>query len=131
MQSKNIVLLQHPQLSLTADSMGASLATLSIGGPFIDQIATATGIVSSARPSVEARLVVSLLPSHNVESIWCAQAQRQRDIGTVIMYPDSGHPVTLEDCFILDIDRNAYDGSKSATKLTITGSLRNGVLERV
>ena len=119
----HIVVPGFPQLSVTAPYMSKSLALLSFDGPFVDQIGTATGIVNSPVPFVMGQIVVNLLRSQSLSSLWIAQVQVASIIGTVVAYPDSTvfPAIPLSNCSIIDVDPGAYDGADPTTKITMKG----------
>jgi hypothetical protein len=119
----HIVVPDQPQLNATAPYMGKSLAVLTLEGPFVAQIETATGIVNSPLPFVMAQLVVSLLRSQSLAALWLAQAQSASMLGSVVAYADSINfpPITLANCSITDIEPGAYDGVDPSVKVTIKG----------
>lgn len=107
--------------------MRTSGATLYSNEQFADTIGTATGAVSSPKPSIRAQFVVHVLRSRvAVSQAWLSQAQNMRVIGSVIGYPrDGASSVTLENCAITNIDPDTYDGSDPTMVITIDGSLPN------
>lgn len=119
----NVVVTNFPALSVTAPFMSKSLAQLTFDAPAVDQIATATGIVNSPVPYVMGQLVVNILRSQSVASLFYAQWQADAVIGSVTAYSDSTTlpPFTLKNCSILDIDPGAFDGQDPTTKVTIKG----------
>jgi hypothetical protein len=104
--------------------MGKSLAVATFEGPFTDQIETATGIVNSPKPFVMGHIVVSLLRSQILASLWIAQVQAGTYLGTVVAYPDSNvfPPISLTNASITEIDPGAFDGMDPAVKVTIKGT---------
>ena len=112
-----------PQLTVTSPFMAKSQAVLTLEGPFVHQMGTATGLVNSPEPYVMGQLVISLLRSQALSGLWVAQSQVTSVIGPVTIYSDSTEfpSVTLADCSIIDIDPGAYDGQDPATKVTIKG----------
>ena len=119
----NVVIPGFPQLSVTSPFMSKSLAQLTFDAPAVDQIGTATGIVNSPAPYVMAQLVVNVLRSQSVASLYYAQWQANAVIGSVTAYSDSTElpPFKLTNCSILDVDPGAFDGQDPTTKVTIKG----------
>ena len=120
----HIVVPDFPQLNATASYMSKSLAQLTFDGPFVDQIPTATGIVNSPAAFVMAQIVINLLRSQSLATLWIAQAQVEATIGTVVIHSDSTvfPALTLSDCSIIEADPGAYDGMDPTTKITVKGT---------
>ena len=112
-----------PQLTVTSPYMGKSQAVLTLDGPFVHQIGTATGLVNSPEPYVMGQLVISLLRSQALAGLWVAQAGITSVIGAVTVYSDSTEfpVITLADSSIIDIDPGAFDGQDPVTKVTVKG----------
>lgn len=119
----HVILPLFPQLSVTAPYMAKSQAVLTLEGPFVDQIGTATDIVNSPHPYVMGQVVISILRSQAVAGFWVAQAQSASVVGPVQTYADTitMPAITLANCSIHDIDPGAYDGADPTTKVTLKG----------
>ena len=119
----HIVVPGFPQLSVSAQYMSKSMAVPTFDGPFVDQIPTATGVVNSPAPYVMGQIVVNLLRSQALCTLWIAQAQIESTLGDVVAYSDSTvfPPITLNNTSIIDIDPGAFDGSDPTTKITLKG----------
>jgi hypothetical protein len=119
----NVVVTNHPQLSVTASFMSKSLAQLTFDGAAVDQIGTATGVVNSPMTYVMANLTINLLRSQPIVALYFAQWQSQAVLGSVVVYPDSNvlGSFTLANCSLLDLDPGAFDGQDPTTKATIKG----------
>jgi len=126
-RSRNLEVVDHPELSLTADFLGKSLLVLTEEGRSEDQIRTATSFVSSVRPYKLTELIVHALSSKPVSRQWIAQKQCQPLIGNVIVYPDSEGtlPRTVENCAIIHIDPDAHDGADRTVTIVTRGTSRN------
>jgi hypothetical protein len=120
----HVVVPNFPQLAASAGYMGKGQAHVSIEGPFVNQIETATGIVNSPKPFVMGQIVISLLRSQSLANAWILQAQSASYIGPVIAYSDSSvfASITLTQCSIIDFDPGPYDGSSPETSVTIKGT---------
>jgi len=120
----HIVVTSYPTLNVSAGYMGKTQAVLTFEGPFVEQIETATGVVNSPKPFVQAQLVISLLRSQALGNAWIAQSQVNSTLGTVVTYPDSTvfQPISLSNCSIQDIDPGAYDGVDPIAKVTLKGT---------
>lgn len=120
----------NPQLLVTAPYMSKSMAVLTFDGPFTNQIETATDIVNSPNPYVMGQLVINLLRSQALSSLWLAQVQTASVIGSIVVYPDSPvYPaITLTNSSITDYDPGAFDGQDPTVKVTVKGVFQTNAI---
>jgi hypothetical protein len=120
----HIVVASYTSLNVTAGYMGKSQAIVTIDGPIVNQIGTATGVVNSPEPYVLSTLVISLLRSQSLANAWLAQIQSNATIGTVTAYGDSSTlaPIQLVNCSIQDFDPGAFDGTDPTLRVTMKGT---------
>lgn len=121
----HVVVTDLPQLNVTASFMSKALTSLTFEGDFTRQEPTATGIVNSPEPYVMGQLVVSILRSQALASLWLVQMQLLSILGDVVTYSDSTvfPAVTLQNCSVMSVDPGPYDGQDPTTKITIKGVL--------
>jgi hypothetical protein len=119
----HIVVASFTNLNVTAGYMGKSQAIVTLDGPIVNQIGTATSVVNSPEPYIMSTLVISLLRSQSLSNAWLAQIQSNATIGTVTAFPDSStfSPIELVNCSIQDFDPGAFDGGDPTVKVTIRG----------
>lgn len=122
----SIVISAHPTLNITSEYMGKSFAAMHPDGPFVQQIDTGTGIVTSPEPYIMMAINVGLLRSQGLSAAWLTQIETQTVyLGTVTGYSDSTvfGPVKLRDVSVTHFDPGAWDGLDPIVALTLRGKL--------
>jgi hypothetical protein len=120
----HIVVTSFTALNVTASYMTKDQAKLTIDGPFVDQIETATGIINSPKPFVMGTIVINLLRSQSLANLWIQQALSQCYLGQIVAYSDSSvfDALTITQASIVDFDPGPYNGENPAVPVTVKGT---------
>jgi hypothetical protein len=119
-----VVVAQYGQLNVNAGYMSKGQAILTLEGPFVEQIGTATGLVNSPMPYVFGQVVINLMRSQALANAWILQAQVNSYLGPVEVWPDSTAfaPITLTNASITAFDPGAFDGQDPTVRVTVRGT---------
>ena len=119
----HVVIPSYATLNITSSNMGRNFAKISFEGPFVEQISTGTGIVTSPEPYVMATVNVGVLRTQSLAYSWLTQSQATSYLGNVVIHSDtSAFPaITLADVSIRDIDPGPFDGTDPIVRLDLRG----------
>ena len=121
----SIVVPSFTNLNITSAYMGKSMATITFDeAAWVDQIQTATGVVTSPEPYVMATINVGILRTQSLAQSWITQATNTGVIGDVIIHSDTASfsAISLADVVIKSFDPGSYDGIDPVSKLVLRGT---------
>lgn len=119
----HIVVPSFPTLNIASSYMGPSFASVSFEGPFVEQIATATGIINSPEPYVMMNVNVGIIRTQPLAAAWLTQLQATGVLGNVVVHSDtSAFPaITSGNTSVREYDPGAFDGKEGVLRLTLRG----------
>jgi hypothetical protein len=120
----HVVVTDFPFLNVNAGFMAKSQATMTFEGDFVEQLGSATGIVTSAVPYVMGSIEFGLLRSQALADLWLQQVIATATIGTVTLYSDSTtlSRMTITNGSVQSVVPGPMDGSDPTFRVTVKGS---------
>lgn len=119
----SIIVSAFPSLNILSSYMGKNFVSLHPDGPWVQQIETGTGIVTSPEPYIMFNIAVGILRSQPLADAWLAQAEATVYLGTVTVHSDtSAFPARkFRDVSITHYDPGVFDGADPVVALTLRG----------
>lgn len=119
----HLVFPSYPALNIASSYMGQSFASINFEGPFVEQIATATGIINSPEPYVMMNVNVGIIRTNPLAAAWLTQMLATSIIGNAVVHSDtSAFPaITAVNTSVREYDPGAFDGKDGVLKLSLRG----------
>lgn len=127
----SVLLIDNPQLNVTASFLGAEGISLSFEGEASGYFGTMTGAVPSPNPYQIVTATLHLLKTQAMSNAWEQQRQTNTTIGDLTVTTDS---ITLDsydltNCTIKDVNELSFAGTTPEYVVVVQGTyLINGTL---
>ena len=121
----HLVVVQYPELNVTASFLGREGIGISFRGPATTRIGTMTGGVNSVEPYRESIVKVHLIKSQGLANIWKGVEESNTILGPVVIYPDVStgilQPYAFDNCSLDGLDSLTVNGMDAGYMLTLGG----------
>jgi hypothetical protein len=120
----SVVVPNYPQLNVTAGFMGKQMIRLTLEGNTTLMIPTQTGNVTSPEPFQMASLMVHLLKTQNLASLWKQQIETIATVGDITVTSDTSvfPNYYLSNCAIETVSEVSFAGDDPGYIVHVTGA---------